>query len=202
LTALSLVESGGLLDATMSRLFSSGFTLIPLGGADGKKPLIAGWNGRRLPLDACMKRMRAVNCRTYGIRLDGLIVVDCDTDNDATRALVAERFAASNVTVRTGRGRHHYFRHDGLIPKAIREDGVAIDFKAGNSAFVVGPGSIRPVDCCAGQPGEVRLCESVNCALWPFRAGIHPDTSARMKKPLQEQDFPEGEAIDGSGPHD
>ncbi|MEY9198338.1 hypothetical protein ABIA16_003454 [Sinorhizobium fredii] len=50
------------------------------------------------------------------------------------------------------------------------------------------------LDCCSGQPSEVRLCETVKCALWPFRSGTHPYTSANMKKGLQEADFTESEA--------
>ena len=29
-------------------------------------------------------------------------------------------------------------------------------------------------DCSYYQVSEIRLCEAVNCALWPFRAGKHP----------------------------
>src|SRR6476620_12574415 len=29
-------------------------------------------------------------------------------------------------------------------------------------------------DCSCYQLNEIRLCEAVNCALWPFRAGKHP----------------------------
>ncbi len=50
------------------------------------------------------------------------------------------------------------------------------------------------LDCCSGQPSEVRLCESVNCALWPFRSGQHPFTSAKMKIGSQGTDFQESEA--------
>lgn len=50
------------------------------------------------------------------------------------------------------------------------------------------------LDCCGQQPSEVRLCEAVKCALWPFRSGQHPYTSARMKNPLQDADFSESEA--------
>ncbi len=30
------------------------------------------------------------------------------------------------------------------------------------------------LDCSCYQAGEVRLCEAINCPLWPFRAGSHP----------------------------
>lgn len=41
-------------------------------------------------------------------------------------------------------------------------------------------------DCCAGQLSEIRACETVACALWPFRSGSHPYTSAKTKNPLVE----------------
>ncbi|WP_370167848.1 hypothetical protein [Sinorhizobium fredii] len=50
------------------------------------------------------------------------------------------------------------------------------------------------LDCCSGQPSEVRLCESVKCPLWVFRSGTHPFTAAKMKNRSQEQDFTESEA--------
>jgi hypothetical protein len=51
------------------------------------------------------------------------------------------------------------------------------------------------LDCCCGQFSEIRLCEAVNCPLWPFRAGSHPYTSASLKKGLQEATFEAGEAV-------
>jgi hypothetical protein len=45
----------------------------------------------------------------------------------------------------------------------------------------------RCLDCCGNQPAEVRRCEAVSCALWPFRSGMHPYTRTR----LQEADFGE-----------
>jgi hypothetical protein len=37
-------------------------------------------------------------------------------------------------------------------------------------------------DCSYFQPSEIRLCEAVNCALWPFRAGKNPWRSPSGKK--------------------
>lgn len=31
------------------------------------------------------------------------------------------------------------------------------------------------LDCCSDQPGEVRLCPSENCPLWPYRMGHNPN---------------------------
>jgi hypothetical protein len=36
------------------------------------------------------------------------------------------------------------------------------------------------LDCSAYQLQEVRLCEFVTCALWPFRSGRHPYTQKRV----------------------
>jgi hypothetical protein len=47
------------------------------------------------------------------------------------------------------------------------------------------------LDCSCGQPSEVRLCESVKCPLWPFRAGQHPYTSSKLENPLHGADFTE-----------
>jgi hypothetical protein len=49
------------------------------------------------------------------------------------------------------------------------------------------------LDCSVDQPGEVRLCEAVKCPLWPFRAGQHPYTSAKLKNRVQEADFTQEE---------
>jgi hypothetical protein len=32
----------------------------------------------------------------------------------------------------------------------------------------------RCLDCCCGQPSEVRKCTAVNCPSWPFRMGVNP----------------------------
>lgn len=143
--AATSISSAAGLGHTMASLYSAGFHLIPLGGDDGKKPLLRSWHeSKRLPLAVTEERIRRYGSLTYGIRLDGLMVVDLDTDNDATRAYFANRFEPSPIVVATGRGSHHYFRYRGPAVSAVRELGIAIDFKSGQSAFVVGPGSLRP----------------------------------------------------------
>lgn len=133
-----------LLQGNIERLYRAGFALIPLGGPDGKKPLVANWIGKRLPLDVIVRRMANGNSRSYGVRLDGLLVVDQDTDNQQTREVFSRRFDPSSVMVKTSRGLHHYYENHGAVPKAIRDLNVAVDFKAGSRAFVLGPGSVRP----------------------------------------------------------
>ena len=114
MTRQSSIEKCVLAEATpldtMRRLYEAGFSLIPLGRENGKKPLVSSWTGRRLPLVTVIKRMQEVGSATYGIRLNDLTVVDCDTDNAETRQLVRERFGATPVMVRTARGVHYYFK--------------------------------------------------------------------------------------------
>ncbi len=131
----------------MKRLFSLGYHLIPCGGEDGKKPLRSRWNAprsRRMPLETVIEIMQRHGSCTYGIRLDGLAVVDCDTWDDKTREYVSERFPETHARVWTSRGVHLYFRAGQEMPKNLRTAEVSIDFKAGHNHFVIGPGSIRP----------------------------------------------------------
>ncbi|WP_331374253.1 bifunctional DNA primase/polymerase [Sinorhizobium chiapasense] len=131
----------------MERLFSLGYHLIPCGGEDGKKPLRSGWNApksRRMPLETVFKIMRKHDSCTYGVRLDGLAVVDCDTWDDGTREYVSKRFPEPNARVWTSRGAHLYFGAGQAMPTNLRTAEMSIDFKAGHNHFVIGPGSVRP----------------------------------------------------------
>lgn len=39
------------------------------------------------------------------------------------------------------------------------------------------------IDCCGGQPSEVRLCPATRCALHPFRMGKRPKKAGRELSP-------------------
>ncbi len=127
----------------IASLYEGGLSLIPLGGEDGKTPLV-GFAGRnRLPLDVVTDKLTKANSNVYGVRLKGLTVVDVDKDDKANRAYVKKRFGHSLLTVQTPRGLHLYFA--GETPNmAIKENNLAIDIKSGENSYVVGAGSIRP----------------------------------------------------------
>lgn len=38
------------------------------------------------------------------------------------------------------------------------------------------------LDCCGGQSLEVRLCEAVDCPIWPYRMGTNPYDKRRKKQ--------------------
>ncbi len=130
------------LTGEMSRLHSAGFSLLPLGPK--REPLVrfktaAGVPAKRLPLSLVIEKMAGAGSSNYAIRLDGLLVVDVDSDTPDARAYVRERFGDSSVQVKSPRGIHHYYRHDGKAPKAVRLPGIAIDFKTGSQSLIAGP---------------------------------------------------------------
>ncbi len=43
------------------------------------------------------------------------------------------------------------------------------------------------LDCSGHQHVEVKLCETVTCPLWPFRAGKHPYTKTRLLEADSEE---------------
>jgi hypothetical protein len=43
------------------------------------------------------------------------------------------------------------------------------------------------LDCSGQQTAEVKLCETVSCPLWPFRAGRHPYTRKSLQQADSEQ---------------
>ncbi|RUT97316.1 bifunctional DNA primase/polymerase, partial [Mesorhizobium sp. M7A.T.Ca.TU.009.02.1.1] len=133
-----------LLTAELGRLFQAGFSLLPLGGDDGKKPIVAFKDRSRLPLGLVVNRMAGAGSNTFGIRLEGLLVVDVDTDTPKARAYVEMRFGTSPVSTKTSRGFHLYFRHNGSKPPSVDRPDIKIDFKAGGNEFVVGAHSERP----------------------------------------------------------
>ena len=42
----------------------------------------------------------------------------------------------------------------------------------------------RCLDCCCGQPSEVRKCTAIECPSWPFRMGVNP---FRKKRQLSDE---------------
>ncbi|SEQ46409.1 bifunctional DNA primase/polymerase [Thalassovita taeanensis] len=127
----------------MARLKGAGLHLLPLGGgADGKAPLIRAWAGPSLTLGRILAPMHRTGSQAYGVRLDGLAVIDCDSDDPALVAQMEARFGKSPVHVKTPRGRHLYYRAGGTATN-LRSEGLPVDIKTGVRSYVVGPLSIR-----------------------------------------------------------
>ncbi|MEM6464732.1 MAG: hypothetical protein AAF724_22770, partial [Pseudomonadota bacterium] len=133
----------------MQRLFQAGHSLIPLGKRDddgnvednGKAASVRFQGRNRLPLKRVVEIMCDLRTCMYGVRLDGMAVVDID-DPSAT-GYAAERFPPSPVCTRTARGEHRFYQAD-FIPAENGLSAIPIDLKAGTNSYVVGPWSIRP----------------------------------------------------------
>ncbi len=146
----------------MIRLTSHGFNVIPLGGEDGKSPLCA-FAGEPPGLSKSLGLLKAHHTMSYGIRLDGLLVVDADEATPDIEDVIRARFGPSPVQVATPRGRHFWYHHDGGPVPSLRGEGLAVDIKAGPNAYVLGPGSVRPDSgeyiAIKGRLGETALPE-------------------------------------------
>jgi Bifunctional DNA primase/polymerase, N-terminal len=131
--------------AEICRLHSVGFSLLPLGGGpDGKSPL-CGFKGiDRLQPRRILGPMYGKGSKSYGVRLGGFAVIDCDVDDPKLVTQMEARFGVSPVHVATPRGVHLYFQHrNGNLPN-LRAEGLPVDIKRGATSYVVGAHSIRP----------------------------------------------------------
>ena len=127
----------------IARLKSAGFHPLPLGAGDGgKAPLIRRWTDPGLTLAQILAPMHRTGSTVYGLRLDGLTVIDCDEDSPDLIAAMEARFGPSPVHIKTPRGRHLYYRAGGTTPN-LRGEGLPVDIKTGGRSYVVGPLSLR-----------------------------------------------------------
>lgn len=128
----------------IARLKGAGFHPLPLGGGDASKaPLIRRWTDPKLTLSQILAPMFRTVSAVYGLRLEGLAVIDCDEDSADLVAAMEARFGSSPVHIKTPRGRHLYYRAGASVPN-LRSEGLPVDIKTGGRSYVVGPLSQRP----------------------------------------------------------
>ena len=123
----------------------AGYGLIPLGGGEeGKSPLRKFADGN-FQLRLVMGAMLGAGSHMFAVRLAGVVVVDLDTFSDENVRYIERRFGRSPMTVRTPRGMHFYYRHEGRsLPKTIVYDDLQIDFKRGVDPVSLALGRV----CC------------------------------------------------------
>lgn len=164
----------------LARLVRAGFHLLPLGGGDdGKAPLLRAWAGLALPLARILAPLYRSGSQAYGVRLDGLAVIDCDEDCAELVAEMEARFGPSPVHVKTPRGRHLYYRAAGKPPN-LRGEGLPVDIKTGSRAYVVGPMSLR---ADGGRYSAVKGLLGVD-ALPPLRTALRSPSNAGEPIPV------------------
>ncbi|HET6247369.1 MAG TPA: bifunctional DNA primase/polymerase, partial [Tepidisphaeraceae bacterium] len=126
----------------------NGVAVLPL-VVRGKAPVIPGGvysaTSRR---KALRKYFRAHADANYGLATggsSGIFVVDVDGQEgkDSLRALESKHgVLPSTVTIKTGRGRHYYFRTKVAVGNSAGSVAKGIDIR-GDGGYVVGPGSIH-----------------------------------------------------------
>ncbi|MEY3702946.1 MAG: hypothetical protein RLZZ561_566, partial [Pseudomonadota bacterium] len=130
---------------TWLTLYDMGFSLIPLKPRD-KTPL-TGWRAyqkrraARSDVEAWFKATPNANIGIVTGAISELIVLDLDSADAVAEA--ERRGLPDTLTVRTGKGRHIYFRHPGgkIANRAGFLPGMDI---RGDGGYIVGPGSIHP----------------------------------------------------------
>jgi hypothetical protein len=140
-------------------LWSAGLTPIPLGGDDGKQPLIRGFTKwwRRPALSTVLKWAQRHPNANVGIvtgKLSGVTIVDIDDSSNIDEMI--ERFGETPLQTETPRGgRHLWYRFSGERSRNLRpSEDLPVEVKATGTILVVPP-SIRPNGEFAGRRYEL-----------------------------------------------
>jgi bifunctional DNA primase/polymerase-like protein/primase-like protein len=123
-----------------------GLAVIPLGGEDGKRPLVKGWSRNKRPQGpAFIDKIAAQHPEAnIGIvcGLSGVTVVDID--DPAITDEVLARCGETPIKIATPSGGIHlYYRHQGEGSANLPSQGIEADIK-GLGGMVAAPPSVRP----------------------------------------------------------
>lgn len=131
--------------AEASRLRKAGFKPVPLGGgSDGKVPSVKSAGRAALGATAFRRKLIEKETTMYGVRLDGIVVLDCDVHDDELVRILEERFGTAAVKVQSPRGMHLYYADIDRCYPDLKREGYPVDVKRGTNQYVVGSGSVRP----------------------------------------------------------
>ena len=126
---------------------AAGIVPLPLGGDDGKKPLVK--NPGRFGRGAAMELAANPRFADAGLGFwcglhNRITVVDVDATTDAELQYALATYGDSPVIVRTASGKHHaWYRHDGER-RSIRPDKAHPIDVLGEGGLCVAPPSLRP----------------------------------------------------------
>lgn len=135
-------------------LTARGLVVFPVGGDDGKAPLVRGWQKQRRPypprrIEGWTDRFPAAGIGIATGAGSGLTIIDID-DAELVEQMIL-RFGDTPLKVETPSGGVHlYFRYQGEPSGDLRGEGLAVDIKAAGG-FVVAPPSVRPSGPAAGR---------------------------------------------------
>ena len=139
------VEIGSFASAALE-MRAMGLAVMPVGGNDGKSPMITGFTRWRGPpaVATVQKWLPRFGAANIGISCgpSRIAVIDVDDANLLERVL--STYGDTPLIVRTARGYHCYYRDTNHTSSMqLRAQGLAIDVKA-KGGFVVAPPSLIP----------------------------------------------------------
>jgi hypothetical protein len=124
---------------------AAGIPTFPLGGDDGKRPLVR--RPMKFGTAASVKladRHAAANIGFWCGQRSGLTIADIDTQDERELDWTLKTFGNSPIIVRTGSGKYHvWYRHNGERRRIKPFEGHSIDL-LGSNGLCVAPPSIRP----------------------------------------------------------
>jgi hypothetical protein len=130
---------------TALELVGKGKSIIPVGG--DKKPLLnwQEYQTRRPTKDEVLRWFDdapGANIAMPTGKLNGVVVIDCDSDDANRRFLEVCPDASKTLTAKTPRGFHYYFQHEeGVRNDAGKKLGEGIDIR-GDGGYVLIPPSV------------------------------------------------------------
>jgi hypothetical protein len=131
----------------VAQLAGLGLSPLPVGGPDGKTPLLKRYTNGLVSIANASSFARRFGSANIALLtgLSGLTVVDVDEPDPV--AQMERRFGPTSLAVRSGGrgGRHFYYRKiDGVNPTDLRDsEGIPVEVKAANTIVVVPP-SVHP----------------------------------------------------------
>lgn len=145
---------GGVFALVAAELTANGVVVVPVGGRDGKTPLVERWGKRSRPY--ALKTIEEWSSRfgSCGVGIatgagSSITVVDIDDARLVDQMLA--RFGDTPLKARTPSGGWHlYYRHAGEASGNLRGEGLDVDIK-GTGGFVVAPPTVRSTGPHAGK---------------------------------------------------
>lgn len=165
------------LEAALEYL-ARGWSVLPCEPA-GKQPLLESWSPlQRAP--ATEEQIRRwwgeepdANVAVVTGAVSGVVVVDVDGEVEAVRDL------PPTLTVRTRRGRHHYYRHPGsgvVVPNRVRiRPGVDV---RGDGGYVLAPPSLHPDGAVYEWENDLPIAPLPSWVMMPRPAAERPRIEA------------------------
>jgi len=153
---------------------------IPIRDEDEKMPAVKGWTDPGYQPPGPEPPARGV----WGLRLDGLTVIDLDDRERADEVRAALGLEGRRTfSVRTPKGEHWYFLGEttnfGALTTWLRRSGLPVDVCSTRSRMVIGPGSVRR-DGQAYVVTDPSLPLPVSVVRWPEGA---PNPDRRVTDP-------------------